>query len=582
MIMKNFFLDNSDILFLLGHMDLRSVAELSEDGFSRAQAYDFAPEDAEEAVRNYRGILETVGALAAETIAPTAEETDRVGNRLNEDGTVTLAPGVEAAIARLGQADLMGLTLPYEYGGLNCPQTVYAMAIEILSRADASVVNFFGLQGVGETIAAFAPEPLKQKYLPALAAGRMTGAMVFTEPDAGSDLQSIKARADRDEKGVWRLSGVKRFITNGCGDVLLVLARSEPDTTDGRGLSLFIVERGARVKVRRLEEKLGIHGSPTCELVFEEAPAELVGERGRGLTACVAPLMDAARIGIAAQSLGIAEAAYRVARDFARRRKQFGGRIDEIPAVRELLADMSVEIQAARAFTYYASWCVDLETGLAKALARAAGDEAETARIRNDSRRYARYRGLLVPAAKYFASEMSMRAANSAVAVLGGSGYMRDYAVERHLRDSRITTIYEGTTQIQVSAAMRSAAAGAAGEIVDDVLGGLPRGAVSALAEELREGRRLFEEAVSFAVGHSSRDYADIHARRIVDMAVGLISGALLARQAGDDRAKYAAARRWILSKLRETRMLRDVVVSGDRSVIEDFEALAGGDGAGH
>lgn len=578
--MTNFFLDNPDILFLFDHLDLRTVAGLSENGFPRAGVPDFAPENAEEAVRNYRGVLETIGALAAETIAPTAEETDRVGNRLNDDGTVTLAPGIEAAIARLGQADLMGLTLPYEYGGLNCPQTVYAMAIEIMSRADASVVNFFGLQGVGETIAAFASESLKRKYLPALAAGRMTGAMVLTEPDAGSDLQSVKARADMDEKGVWRLSGVKRFITNGCGDVLLVLARSEPGTVDGRGLSLFLVERGPRVKVRRLEEKLGIHGSPTCELVFEDAPAELIGERGRGLTACVAPLMDAARLGIAAQSLGIAEAAYRVARDFARRRKQFGGRIDEIPAVRELLVDMSVDIQAARVLTYYTSFCVDLETGLSRALGRAGGDAAESARIKAEARRYARYRGMLVPAAKYFASEMSMRVANSAVAVLGGSGYMKDYSVERHLRDSRITTIYEGTTQIQVSAAMRPVAGGAAGALIDDLLGGSPVGAASDLADALRGGKKLFDEALSFAADHPARDYIEIHARRIVDMAVGLIVGALLCRQAAADGAKQAAAKRWIVSKLHETRTLRDIVMSGDRSVIDDFEALAGGNPA--
>jgi hypothetical protein len=578
--MTNFFLDNPDVLFLFDHLDLRTVAGLCEDGFSRPDAPDFAPGDAEEAVRNYRGILETAGALAADTIAPTAEETDRIGNRLNDDGTVTLAPGIEAAIARLGQADLMGLTLPYEYGGLNCPQTVYAMAIEIMSRADASVVNFFGLQGVGETIAAFAPESLKRKYLPALAAGRMTGAMVLTEPDAGSDLQSVKARADTDGNGVWRVSGVKRFITNGCGDVLLVLARSEPGTVDGRGLSLFLVERGPRVKVRRLEEKLGIHGSPTCELVFEDAPAELIGERGRGLTACVAPLMDAARLGIAAQSLGIAEAAYRVARDFARRRRQFGGRIDEIPAVRELLVDMSVEIQAARALAYHTSFCADLEKGLSRALGRAGGDAAEAARIKTEARRYARYRDMLVPAAKYFASEMSMRVANSSVAVLGGSGYMRDYAVERHLRDSRITTIYEGTTQIQVSAAMRAVAGGAAGAIIDDLLGGSRTDSVNDLADALRDGKKLFDEALSFAANHPARDYTEIHARRIVDMAIGLITGALLCRQAAADGSKHAAAKRWIVSKLHETRTLRDVVLSGDRSVIDDFEALAGGNPA--
>ena len=573
--MTNFFLDNPDILFLFDHLDLPRVARLAESGFSHAARYDFAPRDPQEAVGNYRGILETIGALAAETIAPTAEETDRIGNRLNDDGTVTLAPGVEAAISRLGKADLMGLTLPYVYGGLNCPRTVYAMAIDILSRADASVVNFFGLQGVGETIAAFASDDLRRRYLPALAAGRMTGAMVLTEPDAGSDLQSVKTRAEMDEKGVWRLNGVKRFITNGCGDVLLVLARSEPGTADGRGLSLFLAERGPRVKVRRLEEKLGIHGSPTCELVLDDAPAEIIGERGRGLTACVAPLMDAARLGIAAQSVGIAEAAYRVARDFARRRRQFGGAIDEIPAVRELLVDMSVDIQAARALVYYTGFCADLEKGSSEAPGGVSGGSEEAA-LKSEARRYGRYRDMLVPAAKYFASEMSMRVANNAVAVLGGSGYMRDYAVERHLRDSRITTIYEGTTQIQVSAAMRPLAGGAAAAMIDDLLGGSWSEDVSGLAEALREGRSLFDEALSFAANRPDRDYADIHARRIVDMALHLIAGALLARQAAADRSKNAVARRWIASKLHEARTLRDIVTSGDRSVVEDFDALAG------
>jgi alkylation response protein AidB-like acyl-CoA dehydrogenase len=574
--MTNFFLDNPDILFLFDHMDLGRVAALAEDGFVHARAYDFAPKDAEEAVRDYRGILETVGALSAETIAPTADETDRIGNRLNEDGTVTLAPGIAAALERLGQADLMGLTLPYEYDGLNCPQIVYTMAIDIMSRADASIVNFFGLQGVGETIAAFAPEPLKRKYLPALAAGQMTGAMVLTEPDSGSDLQSIAVRAERDATSGWRLHGVKRFITNGCGDVLLVLARSEPDTADGRGLSLFIVERGPRVRVRRLEEKLGIHGSPTCELFFDDAPAELVGERGRGLTACVAPLMDAARIGIAAQSLGIAEAAFRVARDFGRRRRQFGATIDEIPAVRELLIDMSVDIQAARALAYRAAYCVDLHAGTQRALARSGGDPAAENRLRIDARNYSKQKDFLIPAAKYFASEMSVRAANSAVAVLGGSGYMRDYAVERHLRDSRITTIYEGTSQIQVSAAVRPVAGGVAAAIIEDILSGEWPADLEPEADELRGGKRLLEESLGF-VSKQAPDYIDIHGRRIVDMAADLVIGALLLRQAAADRFKRKVAGRWIESKLREVRLLRDVIVSGDRCAVDGFDALVDG-----
>ncbi|MDP7637013.1 MAG: acyl-CoA dehydrogenase family protein, partial [Phycisphaerae bacterium] len=251
--------------------------------------------------------------MAAEDVAPTAEETDKVGNTLNEDGSVTYAPGIANALKRLAQADLMGFTLPYRYGGINCPNLVYTMSNEIVSRADAALMNLYGLQGIAETINAFASEDIKQQYLPPMAGGEWTGAMVLTEPDAGSDLQSVKVQAYQDDQGNWYVHGVKRFITNGCGEVLLVLARTEPQIADGRGLSLLLVERGPLVKIRRLEEKLGIHGSPTCEIFFDNSPAKLIGERQRGLITYVMSLMNGARIGISAQSQGIGEAAYRIA-----------------------------------------------------------------------------------------------------------------------------------------------------------------------------------------------------------------------------------------------------------------------------
>jgi len=301
--MPNFFTDNEDIQFLFNAMDLAGVAAVQEDDFTDndGPGNDYAPRDAEDAIDNYRRILEVVGDIAGNHIAPRAEQIDREGNTLNEDGTVTLHPAVQDNLRDLSQADLMGFTLPRRFGGLNCPNLVYTMATEIVSRADASLMNIFGLQGIAETINAFASEDIKAAYLPRFAEGQVTGAMVLTEPEAGSDLQAVSLRAWQDDDGQWRLTGVKRFITNGCGEILLTLARSEPELKDGRGLSLYLTERSERVRVRHLEDKLGIHGSPTCELVFDDAPAQLIGDRQRGLITYVMALMNGARVGIAAQ-----------------------------------------------------------------------------------------------------------------------------------------------------------------------------------------------------------------------------------------------------------------------------------------
>ena len=358
--MANFFTDNEDIKFLFDYLDLAELATVQEDNFTGDPA-DYAPKDAADAIDNYRRILTIVGQIAAEHIAPRGEGVDHEGNTHNDDGTVTLNKAVQENLDVLAQADLMGFTLPRKYEGLNCPTTVYTMANEIVSRADASLMNLFGLQGIAETINAFANDEVKAQYLPKFARGEVTGAMVLTEPDAGSDLQAVQLRAWQDDDGQWRLNGVKRFITNGCGDVLLVLARSEAGTTDGRGLSMLLAERGPRIRVRHLEEKLGIHGSPTCELVFDDAPAILIGERQLGLIRYVFSLMNGARLGIAGQSLGIAEAAYRLARTYAHQRKQFGVAIEKLPAVAELVTEMKIHIEAARALTYETARICDLE-----------------------------------------------------------------------------------------------------------------------------------------------------------------------------------------------------------------------------
>ena len=574
--MGNFYTDNDDIQFLFRHFDLPRIAAIMEEDFSYAGQFDFAPADVADAVDNYQRILTSLGELSAEVIAPTAEHTDRTGNVLNDDGSVTYAPGIANAIKCLGQADLMGFTLPYRFGGLNCPYLVYTMSNEIVSRADAVLMNIYGLQGIAETINAFASEEIKQEYLPPMASGKRTGAMVLTEPDAGSDLQAVKTMAYQDAKGDWFVRGVKRFITNGCGEVLLVLARTEPDVSDGRGLSLLLVERGPKVKIRRLEHKLGINGSPTCEIFFDDAPAKLIGERQRGLITYVMSLMNGARVGIAAQSLGIGEAAYRVARDYAHSRKQFDVAIENFPAVRELLVDMSLDVQAARSLTYYASFCVDLEYGALRKLEFGTPDAEQKKTLRADSRKFGRFNKLLTPMAKYYASEMSMRVSNSSMAVLGGSGYMKDYPVERHLRDSRITTIYEGTSQLQVVAAVAGVTSGTCATVLEELLEAAWTPQTAPLAQQIRDGLKILQESVEFVKAQVGTAYRDLYARKLVDIGVYLVVGALFARQGMESPRKLAVARRWLADKMPEIRRNREQIASGDLSVVNDFETLAG------
>jgi len=574
--MPNFYTDNDDMQFLFTHFDLGALAEIVEEGFRFADEFDFAPTDRADAVDNYGNLLTTAGELAGEVIDPTAEETDQVGNTLNADGSVTYAPGIAESLRRLSQAEMMGFTLPYSFGGLNCPNLVYTMANEIVSRADAALMNIFGLQGIAETINAFASEEIKQAYLPRMASGEWTGAMVLTEPDAGSDLQAVKVEAHEDASGKWWVNGVKRFITNGCGEVLLVLARTEPEISDGRGLSLLLVERGAWVKVRRLENKLGIHGSPTCELFFKDAPAKLIGDRQRGLITYVMSLMNGARIGIAAQSLGIGEAAYRVARDYASSRRQFGVAIEAFPAVRDLLIEMSLDLQAARTITYWAAYHVDQEYGDQRKLAFGnVTDKDEIKALKKDARRLKRVNAMFTPIAKYYASEMSMRVAMDSVAVLGGSGYMKDYPVERHLRDSRITTIYEGTSQLQVVAAVRGVVSGTAETYLRGLAEGDWAGWAQPLAEQLAEGVDLLAEAVAFTKAQGGTEYMDLVGRKLVDMAISLLVGYWFCMQGRENESKQAVARRWVRTRLPEVTKLHAMILSGDRSTMTDFDILA-------
>lgn len=596
--MANFYRDNDDIRFLFRHMDIGSIAEIMEEGFKFAKEFDYAPADAAEAIENYDLVLESLGQLSGDFVAPRSEDIDRQGSRLNEDGTVSYADGIKESLDMLAKANVMGFTLPHRFGGLNFPNLIYSIAIEIVSRADASLMNLFGLQGIAETINAFASEEVKQKYLREFAAGKVTGAMVLTEPDAGSDLQSCKLRAFQDDGGQWYLHGVKRFITNGCGEILLVLARSEPDRSGGLGLSLFVCQRGPTVHVRRIEDKLGIHGSPTCELFFDNTPCELIGERKRGLALYVMSLMNGARIGISAQSVGIAEAAYRVARNYAASRKQFGGPIEKLPAVRDMVIDMKIDIEAARALLYETGRVVDYDIGYSKKLElNPPADKEQLKQLKEASRRYSRYAGMLTPMTKYFSSEMCNRVAYNAIQILGGSGFMRDYPCERFARDARITTIYEGTSQLQIVAAVRGVCSGTVEKYLQELAAVEYEPQVKNLLDILKQGTDLMFKAVTF-IKEKGVDYMDLYGRPLVDVAIYLICGYLFCGQASSKidcqvgvadgknngqgetismkKRKEVIARRYITKNAALIKSLVDMITGGDKSTFEQYEALAG------
>ncbi|MDD5011940.1 MAG: acyl-CoA dehydrogenase family protein [Phycisphaerae bacterium] len=596
--MANFYKDNDDIQFLFRHIDMAGAANLMEEGFKFAKDFDYAPADAAEAIENYDLVLDSIGKLSGDFIAPRSEDIDRQGSMLNEDGTVSYANGIKESLDMLAKAHVMGSTLPHRFGGLNFPNLAHSISIEIVSRADASLMNLFGLQGIAETINAFASEEIKQKYLHDFAAGKITGAMVLTEPDAGSDLQSCKLRAFQDDSGNWYLHGVKRFITNGCGEVLLVLSRSEPDRSGGLGLSLFVCDRGPTVHVRRIEDKLGIHGSPTCELFFDNTPCELIGERKRGLAPYVMTLMNGARLGISAQGLGIGEAAFRVARDYAASRKQFGGPIEKLPAVRDMVIDMKIDVEAARALLYETSRVVDYDVGYTKKLEfEPPADKEELKKLKEISRRYGRYAGMLTPMTKYLSSEMCNRVAYNSIQVLGGSGYMRDYPCERYARDARITTIYEGTSQLQVVAAVRGVCSGTAEKYFEELAAGYYEPQVKDLLDILKQNTEILLKAAAF-VKETGADYMDLYGRALVDSAIYIICGYLFCGQASSKfdmevdaaggksngqqqkvsmkKRKEMLARRYITKNSPLIKSLVDMIQSGDKSTFEQYEALAG------
>lgn len=570
--MPNFFEDNEDIKFHLETRDLQEIIRLQEQEFEEKEAYPYAPEDAADAMDNYRRVLHLLGEIAGEFIEPRAEETDLEGSTL-VNGKVIYSKGIAEALKRLAQADLMGFLLSRKYGGLNFPTTIYAMAIEIISRADASLMNIFGLQSIAETINDYASEELKEKYLPKFASGEVTGAMVLTEPDAGSDLQACRLKAIEDsENGCWRLSGVKRFITNGCGDVLLVLGRSEEGSEGGLGLSLFLCEQGPGVRVRRLEDKLGIHGSPTCELHFDNKEAFLLGERRLGLIKCAMSMMNGARIAVAAQAVGIAEAACRRAMEFAQNREQFGRKVRDFPAVSEMLTQMRISIEAARALLYETAIVADLYRGLQKRFNAASGEEKRELRARFN--KVKRLGGMLAPMSKYYASEMSIKVTSDAIQVHGGSGYMKDYPVERHFRDARITSIYEGTSQLQIMAAIGGLTSGTFGAALDAFEFGQLKRPLKGLFGKLLRSRKATERAISYIKKRGDSQYTDLYARALVDMAIDTYIGHLLLGDAQINKRKIWVAKKFVEDMLPRVEMHSKLVQSGAKTTLTHFSTI--------
>ena len=502
---------------------MERIVELKENFYTEADKYDYAPADFADAMDNFDRVLELTGSVCDEVIAPNAESVDREGSHCS-GGRVQYSAGTAQNLKVMHQAGLSGFGLPRQYGGLNMPVTVFSAVGEMISRADASFQNVWGLQSCADTINEFGSPEQKEKYLKMASEGA-TMSMDLTEPDAGSDLQSVMLKATEDpENGCWRLNGVKRFITNGDSDIHLVLARSEEGTTDGRGLSLFIYDkRNGGVNVRRIEDKMGIHGSPTCELVFNNAKAELCGDRRLGLIKYVMSLMNGARLGIATQSVGIQDAAWREAVAYAAERRQFGRNIDTFPAVYQMLAVMKAKVEASRSLMYETSRYVDIY----KSLDQIAKIRTLTPEERQESKRYSRLADALTPITKGMTSEFANQNAYDSIQIHGGSGFMRDYTCERLYRDARITSIYEGTTQLQVVAALRYVTSGVYSQYVKDMLATLPdsesKAAISAMVEKL-------DAMTAHVMELKETELIDFCGRRLMESAAYCVMSTLLLR----------------------------------------------------
>ena len=526
--MANFYTDIPELKFHLNNSMMERICELKERGYRDKDEYDYAPQDYADAMDSYDKVLQITGEITGEIIAPNAEGVDAEGPKC-ANGRVEYASGTKQNLDAMVKAGLNGMTMPRRFGGLNFPITPYTMCAEIVAAADAGFGNIWSLQDCIETLYEFGNEDQHSRFIPRICAGE-TMSMDLTEPDAGSDLQSVMLKATYDEANqCWRLNGVKRFITNGDADLHLVLARSEEGTRDGRGLSMFIYDkRDGGVNVRRIENKLGIHGSPTCELVYKNAKCELCGDRKLGLIKYVMALMNGARLGIAAQSVGLSQAAFNEGLAYAKERKQFGKAIIEFPAVYDMLAIMKAKLDAGRSLLYQTSRYVDIY----KALDDIARERKLTPEERQEQKRFAKLADAFTPLAKGMNSEYANQNAYDCIQIHGGSGFMKDYACERIYRDARITSIYEGTTQLQVVAAIRHVMTGTYLELIENYR-------KEEIAAELRPQKALLEEmtnkleACTNAVKESqNQELLDFVARRLYEMAAVNVMSHLIIQDA--------------------------------------------------
>ena len=564
--MANFYLDTPSLRHHLHHPLMRRIVELKEREFRDKDEYDYAPIDFDDAMDSYERVLEMVGEISAEVIAPNAESVDREGPTV-ANGRVTYARGTQENLDAVRKAGLMGMAMPRRYGGLNFPIVPYIMAADIVSRADAGFENLWGLQDCAETLYEFGNEEQHKRYIPRVCKGE-TMSMDLTEPDAGSDLQSVMLKATFDEKeNCWRLNGVKRFITNGDSDIHLVLARSEEGTKDGRGLSMFIYDkRNGGVNVRRIENKMGIKGSPTCELVFNNAKAELCGERRLGLIKYVMALMNGARLGIMAQAVGLCEAAYQEGYKYAQERRQFGKAILDFPAVYEMVAMMRARTDAVRAMLYETARFVDIY----KALDDISRERKLTPEERREQKKYAKLADAFTPMGKGMSTEFANQNAYDAIQIHGGSGFMKDYACERLYRDARITNIYEGTTQLQVVAAIRHVTTGTYLSILREYEAMEYKPELLSLKQDLIAMTDTYEQLVTKVTGAKDNEYLDFLARRLVEAATHCVFGYLLLQSAHTDNSFLSSTQVYLRYGKAEMYKIRSFI---ENFSIEDLKA---------
>lgn len=521
--MANYYTDHPEIEFHLNHPLMKRVVDLKERNYVEKDQFEDAPVNYEDAIENYKRLLDITGDVAANIIEPNSEDVDLEGPHL-ENGRMIYASKTFENLDATRKAGLWGLSMPRRYGGLNLPNAIFSMASEIIAAADAGFQNIWSLQSCIDTLYEFGSEEQRQKYIPRICAGE-TMSMDLTEPDAGSDLQRVMLKATQDEDGTWRLNGVKRFITNGDSDIHLVLARSEEGTKDGRGLSMFIYDkRDGGVTVRHIEHKLGIHGSPTCELVYKNAKAELCGNTRLGLIKYVMALMNGARLGIAAQSVGVEQEAYNEGLAYAKERAQFGEKIINFPAIYDMLSRMKAKLDAGRSLLYCCARYVDIY----KALEDIARDTKLTPEERQEMKKYTRLADAFTPLAKGMNSEYANQNAYDAISIHGGSGFIMEYKCQRLFRDARIFSIYEGTTQLQVVAAIRYITNGTYLSIIKEMLENEVSDDLKSLKERVAKLVDLYEAAINKVKEANDQAVHDFLARRLYNMTGDIVMSLLI------------------------------------------------------